>query len=226
MSVRLNVLLVQSSAMSGLQSEINAELVVQMMGVPGLDLSIVTSLKRNEASDTDQLLLASFQNDLAILDWRDPSELVQSLAEIGVTGTRAAHRLDPSPAAAPARGRRLYFVDLRRGDPPRLIVEAMRALLNDRQVVAVPLMLPTGMKSNSSAGSVASGNGSPREQAQRATPRSADSQPAATAHATHSASPDAPPPIEQPQRPVGGPAKRPLESDLDALVDGVNDVDW
>ncbi len=99
MTVRLNVMLVQSAGMSGLQSEINAELAVQLMGVPGIDVAIVNSLRPDAATATDQLLLASTQNDLAVIDWREPSDVLRDLEQLGVVGVRAPHRLDP--AAAP-----------------------------------------------------------------------------------------------------------------------------
>jgi hypothetical protein len=141
MAVRLSVLLVQSSRMSGLQSGINAELVFQLMGVPGIDLSIVNSLNPAEIAETDRLLLSSLETDLAVLDWRDADDSLAALANLGVVGTRAPHQLDPrTPAAQPGK-RRIYLVDLRSGDSPATVVNAMKQLLDQRRIVAVPLVI-------------------------------------------------------------------------------------
>jgi len=205
MSVRLSVLLVQSSRMSGLQSGINAELVFQLMGVPGIDLSIVNSISPAEIAETDRLLLSSLETDLAVLDWRDPDESLVALAAVGITGHRAPHLIDPTVPPANPGQRRLYLVDLRRGDSVTGVVEAMKQLLNQRRVVAVPLgfgMLPKLKPS-------------PQETVSAV-------QPAIT-----SPIPDAP------EKPVSASLTLPLatasgpsDQDLDALVDGLNAADW
>jgi hypothetical protein len=219
MTVRLNVMLVQSPGMSGLQSEINTELAIQLMGVPGIDVAILNSLRAELAPETDRLLLSATHNDLVIIDWREPSEVLHDLAQLGITGTRAPHRLDPDAAAVTAGVRRLYLIDLRRGDRPAAIVDALRALLNDRRVVTVSLAVPATTRQLSAASSRiaperGSGNNIPPLSAVHDAPptdRSKSSPP--------SGSSESPLPNSCPQG-------RPSESDLEALVDGVNASDW
>lgn len=228
MSVRLNVLLVQAARSSPLREGIGAELAMQLMGVPGLDLAIVSSLAADDAAETDRLLLGSFANDLAVIDWCDAGAMLEALAALGVSGRRAPHRLDPSvPAVSPGE-RRLYLIDLRRGDSPDAVVAALRALLSDRRVVAVPL-LAAGAKQKPAAPSAGtSANG---DMDQPSNTSAAGGQ--AAAHPTAGArSPSANPlnPESRPGDNATGPAssthRRPGESDLDALVDGVNDAQW
>ena len=45
MSVRLNVVVVQSPRMSSLQTGIVADIVIQLLGRPGIDVSMVTSMQ-------------------------------------------------------------------------------------------------------------------------------------------------------------------------------------
>jgi len=221
MTVRLNVMLVQSPGMSGLQSEINAELTIQLLDVPGIDVAIVNSLRPDVASSTDRLLLTVTQNDMALIDWREPDDVLRDLEQLGVAGQRAPHRLDPAAAAVASGARRLYLIDLRRGDRPAVVVDALGALLQDRRVVAVTLGVP--------ATSPRSGGAEPATSpaTNAAASATSDRSPAPTAELPPSlpagcASAPQPP---EPRRAVQS-GKRPSEYDLDALVDGVNGSDW
>ena len=206
MAVRLSVLLVQSSRMSGLQSGINAELVFQLMGVAGIDLSIVNSLNPAEIAETDRLLLSSLETDLAVLDWRDADDSLAALATLGIVGARAPHQLDPHTAAAEPGKRRIYLVDLRSGDSPPAVVNAMKELLDQRRVVAVPLSI----------------GGLAKPKTPPLTPPTLPVTVAASAPLTLSA-------VSKPS-PMAAVAKQgrnePSDRDLDALVDGLNAADW
>ena len=239
MSVRLNVLLVQSSRMSGLQSGINAELVFQLMGVAGIDLSIVNSLLPDEIADTDRLLLTSLQNDLAVLDWRDPDDTLGALQSVGLSGVRAPHPLDPSaPPVAPGK-RRFYFVDLRRGDRPATVAESMKDLLGQRRVVAVPLGIGVNAKAQSkttpptvpgSPQTAKRGDETSREEKPGEERADETAPPGGLRSYAAADGPVLPPPSSVAKQPASEPLKRanssPSETDLDALVDGLNAADW
>jgi len=141
MAVRLSVVLVQSSRMSGLQSGINADLVFQLMGVTGVDLSIVNSLNELEIAETDRMMLSALDSDFAVVDWSDLDETLTKLAALGINGIRSPHQLDPDAPAVPLGIRRIYLVDLRNGYKPEEVVAAMKRLLEQRRVVAVPLSI-------------------------------------------------------------------------------------
>lgn len=218
MSVRLNVLLVQSSRMSGLQSGINAELVFQLMAVPGIDLSIVNSLDSAEIADTDRLLLSSFQNDLAVLDWRDADDSLAALAILGVSGARAPHPLDPKTPAVQTGTRRIYMIDLRFGDSPAAVVSAMKQLLDQRRVVAVPLVIGSIVKTKTPSGSHGPAATNPVSAATVVAPPALKPQQTKT-----------PPIVADTSHLDGGDAAvrhEPSERDLDAWVDGLNSGDW
>ncbi|HBJ39154.1 MAG TPA: hypothetical protein DDZ51_31290 [Planctomycetaceae bacterium] len=214
MAVRLSVLLVQSSRMSGLQSGINAELVFQLMGVPGIDLSIVNSLNPAEIAETDLLLLSSLETDLAVLDWRDADDSLAALATLGVVGARSPHQLDPHTPAAMPGARRIYLVDLRSGDPPSSVVNAMKQLLDQRRVVAVPLLI----------GGLAKPKSLPVTQPESPPPSAAPKtrfpmnqsavKPVASNHMIQASGSNA---VVQ---------SEPSDRDLDALVDDLNASDW
>jgi len=218
MSVRLNVLLVQSSRMSGLQSGINADLVFQLMGAPGIDLSIVNSLSPSEIAETDRLLLSSLQNDLAVLDWRDADDSLAALAMLGIRGARAPHQLDPQRPGVQAGTRRIYLVDLRSGDPPAAVVSAMKQLLDQRRVVAVPLVIGGMVKPKTPGVPQDPGATNPVSAPSVVAPPSPTPQstktPTAVAHTPH---------LEEGHASV---RREPSDRDLDALVDGLNSGDW
>lgn len=224
MTVRLNVILVQSPGMSGLQSEINAELAIQLMGVAGIDVAVVNALSPATATATDRLLLTATQNDIAIVDWRAPSELLRDLAQLGVAGARAPHRLDPDAAPVSAGSRRLYLIDLRRGDRPARVVEALHALLQERRVVTVALAAPAASpRPRTSPASIAPASLA----AGAAQAPSVQNDSASTALQTDlppNRSADSSQPLQP--RPTPSPTRWPSESDLEALVDGVNGNDW
>lgn len=221
MAARLNVLLVQSPRMSPLQSNINAALTVQLMGVPGLDLAILGSLAA-EMPSTDRLLLESLSGDLAIVDWRGPEETLLALEQLGIAGSRAPHRLDPASGQPPPGARRLYLVDLRRGDSPTEVLASLQAILASRRVVTVSL-------------------GAPAREPAAPTPTIPPSpartfEPAVSPPAVSPASTDEPATLKPASQPSGpapgatagprGGVRRPQESDLDALVEDVNRANW
>jgi len=222
MSVRLNVLLVQSSRMSGLQSGINADVVFQLMGVPGIDLSIVNSLNPTEIAETDRLLLSSFQNDLAVLDWRDADDSLSALAILGVSGARAPHQLDPNSAAVQPGKRRIYVVDLRNGDSPAAVVNAMKDLLDQRRVVAVPLSIGGLSKPKTPAVTM------PISPPQSVAPQ-ASTPPVAVENETLTDAKPTNGTIANPfprETDIKSVRHEPSDRDLDALVDGLNAGDW
>ena len=91
MSVRLNVVVVQSPRMSNLQTGIVADIVIQLLGRPGIDVSMVTSLQPDEEHSSDRLMLAGLESDLAVIDWRGIDETLGSLAMLGLDVRRAPH---------------------------------------------------------------------------------------------------------------------------------------
>jgi len=138
--------------MTNLQVGIVAEIVIQLLGRPGIDLAMVKSLESDEEHSTDRLMLSSLESDLAIVDWRSAEQTLASLATLGVDVCRAPFALDPAPSAVAPGVRRVYVIDLRNAFKPDEVVEALMTLLKQRQVVTVSLagLKPAIPKSNPS----------------------------------------------------------------------------
>lgn len=197
MNARLNVLMVQSPRLSGLQAGIQESLVMRLLGAPGLDLAIISSLDLDQASETEQLLLSSLSGDLAVIDWRAAADVLASLERSGIRADRAPHRLDPHPPTPAIGQRKAYVIDLRNGDSADAVAESLRRLLDERRVIAVPL------------GSMIS----PAPPARVVAPQT-------ESLGRQSASETAKPAAAIPE------TTSVTEKDLDAWVDGVNDADW
>lgn len=148
MSVRLNVVVVQSSQMSPLQVGVVAEIVIELLGRPGIDVAMVASLQPNEEQSTDRLMLSGIANDLAVVDWRSAEEILSSLSSLGLAVTRARHALDPHADAMIAGSRRVYLFDLRLGFRASEVVQTLTTLLEQRQVVTVSLSVPADKASH------------------------------------------------------------------------------
>lgn len=211
MTPRLSVLMVQPPRLSALQSKIQDQLVVELIGVPGIDLAIVGSLDPAEGTATDQLLISSLAADLAVIDWRGADDVLDLLIKCGLSVARAPHPLDLKAGPVSGQGmKRIYVFDLRNGDKPLDIVGALKGLLRDRRVVAIPIGMAVQAKvtSERSAGDDGKGGLS-----------SAYSPLGSVGSSLGGES-------SQPERIVGSPRSRREDSELDALVDGVNEADW
>jgi hypothetical protein len=138
----LNVVVVQSPRMTSLQVGVVADIVIQLLGRPGIDVAMVTSLEANESDSTDRLMLTSLESDLAVIDWRPIEQTITSLQTLGINATRAPHTFDPEAPLAPRGSRRIYAIDLRNGFKAGEVVEGLSALLRARQTVTVSLLSP------------------------------------------------------------------------------------
>ncbi len=211
MSARLSVLMVQPPRLSALQSKIQDQLVVELIGVPGIDLAIVDSLDPAEGTASDRLLISSLAADLAVIDWREADIVLDLLTKCGLSGARAPHPLDQKADPVIDRGmKRIYVFDLRNGDKPSDVVMTLKDLLRQRRVVAIPIGLVAPSKATNDrfagpdkTGSALKGYSSPGQ-------------------VECSSNVGAP----RPDRIVGSARSPRTDGELDALVDRVNEVDW
>lgn len=213
MSIRLSILLSQGS---GEQSELEGQLVADLLGAAGMDLSIVTALPRLTADHTDRLVIEGLSGDFALLGWDAPAELVEHCRRLGVDGRRAPHQLDPE-AAAPGGGRQIYAIDLR----GRTVAEVRRALdqiLKSRQTPTFQLF-PTQPSDPSGKPPGARPRGT---SPQPSPPGSPSSRPAASREA---ASRDAVSGDASGPAPAASAAEDAEDALLESLVDDLNDSD-
>jgi hypothetical protein len=142
MSVRLNIVVVQSPKLTSLQAGITADIVIQLLGRPGLDVALIKSLSPESDTSTDQLMLTGLESDLAVIDWREPEKMLSDLHSLGMHGGRTKHELDPEGELAVPGRRRVYLFDLRQGHKANDVVSTLIKLLERRQVVTVSLLPP------------------------------------------------------------------------------------
>lgn len=208
MSARLNVVIVQSPRMTTLQGDITEQVMIELLGRPGLDLLIVQSLVNDETS-TDHLAVTALESDIAIVDWQSEETIISRLAALGLAGVSAAHELNPQPLqVSSASTRRFYCFDLKLGFKPSQVSATIAKLLAAKQVRTVsignlaplaPGRLPTSSRPESMA---------PQPIAESVQ----------TSHGSLSAAPSPSSKAQPPQ----------TDEDqlLDRLVDGLNDAGW
>ena len=152
MSVRLNIVMSQSTGNAPQASEVEGELVARLIGAPGFDLTLVGALERWQTSSTDQLALEGLSGDFALLTWQPLETAFQELADHGIVCQRAPHTLD-AQCAPPSGGRRVYGVELERWSPDQIFAGLQR-LLQARRTPTVSIGIgglqgPTPIQPNS-----------------------------------------------------------------------------
>lgn len=203
MAVRLPVIVSQTAGGSNEQQGVEAGAVIQLMGLPGIDVSLIGPLGTGTLSSTDQLVLESQDRDFAIVASQAPSNTIAALRSLGLTGRRAAHPRDPEGETG--QGRRVFCLHWADFDSSEAICQALQQILKDQQIVAVPIGLGTAAKEK--------GKGTPGT---KATERTKSPQGPGTAEgaANRPTAVTSPPPA----------GRRVSNSDLDDLVADLNDL--
>lgn len=146
MAVRLNVILIQSPPPLPGAMQMSESLVGELIGRPGLDLTLIDRLDRITPGSTDRLTLESIAGDAAFLDWAPPEKSIAALAEIGFTGRRSPHTMDPSAVSGSANSalpsRRIYTFDLT-NQTSEDVIAAIHALKSSREVRTFSLAAPS-----------------------------------------------------------------------------------
>lgn len=200
MAVRLPVIVSQTAGGSNEQQGIEAGAVIQLMGLPGIDVSLIGPLGTGTLSSTDQLVLESQDRDFAIVTAQAPANTIAALRSLGLTGRRAAHPHDPEGETG--QGRRVFCLRWADFDSSEAICQVLQQILKDQQIVAVPIGLGAlgAGKTTKQAGTAGTQTPKGLETAEKAEnkPSSATSPPLA--------------------------ARRVSNSDLDDLVEDLNDL--
>jgi hypothetical protein len=145
MAVRLSVIMVQSAPPSAAAGRTAEAVVGELIGLGGIDVTLVGPLAEISSASTDQLTLESLSGDVAVLDWQSPSAIMASLHQIGFGGQRSAHENDPDVESRAANLRRIYALDLAKFSRPEDIFQALTRLNASRQVRTFSL----GLSANS-----------------------------------------------------------------------------
>ncbi|XZE54445.1 hypothetical protein SH139x_000410 [Planctomycetaceae bacterium SH139] len=235
MSARLSIVLSQAGNQIANGRDIEGELVADLIGAAGMDLSLIGPLEQLGHAATDRLVIDGLTGDFALLTWDEPAVSLAQLTAASVPGYRAPHQLDPEPAANQAAAvvgnaadagvseqptrRRIYCFNLREHS-----IASVRAGLEK--------ILLTRQTPTISLGSLAaSSRANRRSDEQQAKPLSTAESPSAirAEKATATTSGEKQPPRDQPSK--HQPAAIVEEDDaaaidpLDALVDDLNAFD-
>ncbi len=229
MPARLNVVIVQSPRLTSLQSEVTEQVMIELLGRPGIDILVVQSLV-GDLHSTDRMALTALENELVIVDWQSEDSIVTQCAALSIVGSSAPHPLNPQPASSArlsptssmAAPRRLYCFDLRLGFKAEQVASAILGLLAAKQVQTIRIgnLAPTATRSNANAQAA----GTSRVVDSDLTPTamtsfvSNNSLPATEPYAT-AVSVEA---TSQPELSTDFEE----EAQLDRLVDGLNNADW
>jgi hypothetical protein len=163
-SVRLCVVLCQSSGGGSTRQDLEGALVAHLIGAPGIDLHLVCDLNQLASSHemaslaTDRLVLEGIQGDFALLAWDTPEKIQTQLAGLGIRGHRAPHSLDnQAPLAENLQliDRKIYCVPLS-GQTCASITAGLQQLLTARRTKTVSLAIPARADTTSAGTSRAS----------------------------------------------------------------------
>lgn len=220
MAVRMNVLVLRPPGNGSKYHNQFDDVIGQLLGRPGLDVTLLERLPRPDESTTERLALESLGGHIACLAWGEPDQILADLDAAGKPMMRRAHKHDRqvppngvSQESESVAGRLFYF-DMRRADANQTIFDELQELLSTLQT---PMFQIGGAGAPKKPKSVVAAVRSPAPPT--STPQS-------------SITPD-PPSTLQPtatfQNPiVDAESKSPvLESsdDLDRLVDELDDLD-
>lgn len=139
MAVRLSVIMVHSTPRSATAQQLAQGVVGELIGLAGIDLTLVEPLGQLKEASTDRLTLDSLSGDVAVLDWHRPAEIAALLAGLGFSGARAPHANDLSVPPPPPRTRKIYAFDLSDFSTTEDVIQALTRLNEDRQVRAFTL---------------------------------------------------------------------------------------
>ena len=133
MAVRLNVIMVHAPAGTNAAQRLTEAVVGELIGLSGIDLTLIDQIAQIDPTSTDYLTLDSLSGDVAVLAWRPVAESIRSLSELGFRGSRARHAHDRAGPDA-GRSRSIYGYDLSEFDSPQQVCAALSDLLDARQV--------------------------------------------------------------------------------------------
>ena len=149
MAIRLSVVMVHAP-LGGAQAQQLAESVVgHLIGLNGIDLTLVGPLAGLRDDSTDQLTLESLSGDVAVLDWASPAEIIDALTSLGFAGARCPHADDPDAEIPAANLRRIYALDLRDFADSNDVVAALQKLHQNRGVKTFSLDLAPSVSNDS-----------------------------------------------------------------------------
>jgi hypothetical protein len=209
--MRLPVILVQNAPAG--EAAYAESLVGNLIGRPGLDLTLVDRFDAITPDSTDWMTLEGITVPSAVLDWKSPEAMMESLARIEMLGTRAPHQLDRDFEPVPGTSsRRLFLFDLTEHRSAEAIMAELNRIRQSLSVKTFSLGGRAGPPTQTKPSTPAS------EPARKeTTPSAAPPKPAATATTVPT----------PPDRTLSADSSHVTRSDdhLDDLIDQLDDLD-
>ena len=134
MAVRLSVVMIQSPPPMANAERIAEAVVGELIGLGGIDLTLVEPLPSLSESSTDHLTLSSLTGDIAFLDWQKPAETLEALGSLGIVGQRSAHQHDFNVPVSVSNQRKFYLFDLMNFADAKEVIAALSELNASRSV--------------------------------------------------------------------------------------------
>ena len=205
--------------------QLTEKIVGNLAGRPGIDLVLVTPLSDIQSDSTDHLTLSAIQSGTAVLTWSTPTETIAELTDLGIPSVRCPHAGDTDAAVKPADGttanaansvfHQIYAFDLRN-------VSSVDRLMHDLdQIRSVRSVKTFSLGSQSPPGSVAR---IPPFQSCLVPPVDQKSANASLIKSSKSDLPQPDKPRLPPKQSLPG-QRNNDDSDLDALIDSLDDFD-
>ena len=145
---RLNVIMIESAPQAGSARRMSEAVVGELIGLAGIDLTLVESLARMSETSTDKLMLDGITGDVCVLDWQSPESMIASLHDKGFAGQRSPHPHDVDAATSMSSSadrpmRRIYAFELNRFSDAKTLCEALMDLRAVREVRTFSLGAPS-----------------------------------------------------------------------------------
>lgn len=142
MAARLAVVLINAPPIAAAQRK-SEQIVGELIGSPGIDLTLLGNLDLISDDSTDRLSLETLTSDVAVLSWQAPETTIADLEAIGFQGSRAKHSWDSTAESPASNQRRIYAFNLTEIPDAQQVIKALQILREDRQVRTFALNLGT-----------------------------------------------------------------------------------
>ncbi len=141
MPIRLSLVLTQSPPAKAVATGSADAIVGELLGLPGIDLTLVGRLESIDEHSTDRLTLQSITGDIVFLDWQTAEQICTGLLSHGIEGVRwpHPHDLQADTTSGPPGLRRIYAFDLRQFEKAAELRVALQSLHAEKQIKTIAL---------------------------------------------------------------------------------------
>ncbi|SMP47871.1 hypothetical protein SAMN06265222_102352 [Neorhodopirellula lusitana] len=146
MAVRLNVLVLRPGGSGGRFHQQFDDVIGQLLGRPGLDVTLLERLPSADDTGTERLALEALGGHIACLAWSEPKDFQVELSTAGKPMVRRPHQLDPAASEDDSQAMlekssketgipigRMFYFDMRQDGANTTIFASLQELLKTLQ---------------------------------------------------------------------------------------------